>query len=133
MSKQDFVRPEAILDNWSEHPWTNGLQVERLQAMEKLEVRTRNSLYEITIIDGLSGEILVRGGPFFPELTPANLQGATLGRSICKLRGIYEGFRMELNVNGERAVTTPVESIEVLEDLERDRVLGRFDRSTSVE
>jgi hypothetical protein len=126
MPKQDFVRPEAILDNWFEHPWTNGLQVERLQDMERLEVRTRNSLYEITIIDGLSGEILVRGGPFFPKLTPANLQGATLGGSICKLRGIYEGFRMEFNVNGERAVTTPVESIEVLEDLERDRALGRF-------
>jgi hypothetical protein len=44
MSKQDFVRPQAILDNWSQHPWTNGLQVERLQDMEKLEVRTRNSL-----------------------------------------------------------------------------------------
>jgi len=123
MSKRDFTRPEAILDNWSEHPWTNGVQVDRLQDMEKLEVRTRNSLYEITIIDGLRGEILVRGGPLFPELTPANLQGATLGGSICKLRGIYEGFRMEFNANGERAVTTPVESIEVLADLERDRVL----------
>ena len=123
MSKQDFVPPEAILDNWSEHPWTNGLQVERLPDMEKLEVRTHNSLYEITIIDGLSGEILVRGGPFFPELTPANLQGATLGGSICKLRGIYEGFLVEINVNGQRLVTTPVESIEVLADLERDRAL----------
>ena len=103
MSKQDFVPPEAILDNWFEYPWTNGRQVDRMQDMEKLEVRTRNSLYEITIIDGLSGEILVRGGRFFPELTPANLQGATLGGSICKLRGIYEGFRMEINANGERA------------------------------
>jgi len=123
MSKQDFVRPEAILDNWFEHPWTNGVQVERLPDMEKLEVRTRNSLYEMTIIDGLSGEILVRGGPFFPELTPANLQGATLGGSICRLRGIYEGFLMEINVNGQRLVTTPVESIEVLTDLARDRAL----------
>ena len=119
MSKQDFVRPEAILDNWSEHPWANGVQVDRMRDMEKLEVRTRNSLYEITIIDGLSGEILVRGGSFFPELTPANLQGATLGGSICKLRGIYEGFLMEINVNGQRLVTTPVESIEVSRGFER--------------
>jgi len=133
MSKQDFVRPEAILDNWSEHPWANGVQVDRMRDMEKLEVRTRNSLYEITIIDGLRGEILVRGGPLFLELTPANLQGATLGGSICKLRGIYEGFRMEFNANGERALTTPVESIEVLADLERDRVLGRFDRAHQFE
>jgi hypothetical protein len=119
MSKQNFVPPEAILDNWFEYPWTNGLQVDRMEDMEKLEVRTRNSLYEITIIDGLSGEILVRGGQFFPELTPANLQGATLGGSICKLRGIYEGFLMEINVDGQRLVTTRVESIEVSRSFER--------------
>ena len=41
----------AILDNWLEDPWTNGVQVDRIaEDMEKLAVRTRNSLYEITII-----------------------------------------------------------------------------------
>ena len=118
MTNQDFVPSEAILDNWSLHPWTNGVQVDHMQDMERLEVRTRNSLYEITIIDGLSGEILLRGGSFFPELTPANLQGATLGGSICKLRGIYEGFLMEINVNGQRLVTTRVESVEVSRSFE---------------
>lgn len=82
--------------------------------MEKLAVRTQNTLYEITIIDGASGEILVRGGPFFPELTPAQLAGATLGGGFCKMRGIYIGFRMELSANCERTVTSPVESIEIL-------------------
>ena len=85
-----------------------------MEDMEKLEVRTRNSLYEITIIEGHSGEILVRGGQFFPELTPARLAGATLGGCLCKMRGIYAGFRMEINANGQRAVTTPVESIGIL-------------------
>jgi len=119
MSKQDFVPSEAILDNWSLHSWANGVQVDRMRDMEKLEVRTRNSLYEITIIDALSGEILLRGGAFFPELTPANLQGATLGGSICKLRGIYKGFLMEINVDGQRLVTTRVESVEVSRSFER--------------
>jgi hypothetical protein len=112
--KQDSVPSGAILDTWSRHLWTNGVQVDHLEDMEKLEVRTRNSLYEITIIDGPSGEILVRGGRFFLELTPAQLAGATLGGSFCKMRGIYAGFRMEINANGQRTVTSPVESVGIL-------------------
>jgi hypothetical protein len=108
------VPSAAILDNWSQHPWVNGVQVDRMEDMGKLEVRTRNSLYEITIIDGPSGEILVRGGPFFLELTPAQLAGATLGGAFCKIRGIYAGFRMEINANGQRTVTSPVESVGII-------------------
>jgi hypothetical protein len=111
---QDTIPIGAILDTWSEDPWTNGVQVDRMEDMEKLFVQTRNSEYEIIIIDGRSGEILVRGGQFFPELTSARLAGATLGGSFCKMRGIYAGFRMEINANGQRTVTTPVKSIGVL-------------------
>src|ERR1035437_2078813 len=82
--------------------------------MEKLAIRTRNSLYEITIIEGRSGEILLRGGHLFPELTPTRLTGATLGGSFCKMRGIYVGFWMEINANGQRFVMTPVESIGIM-------------------
>ena len=114
VQERESVPAGAILDNWSEDPWANGVQVDRMEDMEQLVVQTRNSVYEITIIDGRSGEILVRGGQFFPELTPARLAGATLGGSFCKMRGIYAGFRMEINANGERTVTTPVESIGIL-------------------
>jgi len=114
MQEQDSVPAGAILENWSQDPWTNGVQVDRMEDMEKLVIQTRNSLYEIIIIDGRSGEILVRGGQFFPELTPARLAGATLGGSFCKMRGIYTGFRMEINASGQRTVTTPVESIRIL-------------------
>jgi hypothetical protein len=114
MQEQDSIPAGAILDNWSKDPWKNGVQVDGMEDMEKLVIQTRNSLYEIIIIDGRSGEILVRGGQFFPELTPARLAGATLGGSFCKMRGIYTGFRMEINASGQRTVTTPVESICIL-------------------
>jgi len=114
LTEQNSVPYGGVLDNWSEHSWTNGVQVDHMEDMEKLEVRTRNSLYEITIIDGPSGEILVRGGSYFLELTPAQLAGATLGGSFCKMRGIYAGFRMEINANGQRTVTSPVESVGIL-------------------
>ena len=110
MPEQDAIPAAAILDNWLEDPWTNGLQIDRREDMEKLVVRTWNSFYEIAIIEGRSGEILVRGGQFFPELTPARLAGATLGGCFCKMRGIYVGFCMEINVHSQRIVTTHVES-----------------------
>jgi hypothetical protein len=110
----DPIPNGAILDTWSQDPWTNGVQIDNREDMETLAVRTWNSLYEITIIEGHSGEILVRGGQLFPELTPARLAGATLGGSFCKLRGIYVGFRMELYARGQRFLTTPVESIGIV-------------------
>lgn len=114
MQLRESIASGAALDTWSEGPWTNGVQVDVMEDMEKLIIQTRNTIYEIIVIDGPSGEILVRGGHLFPELTPAHLAGATLGGSFCKMRGIYAGFRMEINVNGNRTLTSPVESIGIL-------------------
>src|ERR1700719_3660223 len=114
MQQQESIPAGGVLDNWSGDPWKNGVQVDRMEDMEKLLIRTRNSVYEIIIIDGRRGEILICGGQYFPELTPARLAGATLGGSFCKMRGIYTGFRMEICASGQRTVTTPVESIAVL-------------------
>jgi len=114
MAEKDSIPAGANLDTWSSDPWANGVQIDEREDMEKLSVRTWNTDYEITIIEGRSGEVLVRGGQFFPELTPALLTGATLGGSFCKMRGIHVGFRMELNAHGQRFVTTPVESIGIV-------------------
>jgi hypothetical protein len=112
--EQESIAVAALLDTWSEQPWTSGVQLDGMQDMEKLVVQTRNSIYEIIVIDGPSGEILIRGGQMFPEMTPARLTGATLGGSFCKMRGIYAGFRMEIDANGSRTVTSLVESIEIV-------------------
>jgi hypothetical protein len=104
----------AILDTWAQDSWDNGIQIDHLEDMQKIAVQTVNSLYEIVIIGGHEGDILVRGGKFFPELTPANLAGATMGGSFCKMRGIYVGFRMEFSAEGKRIITSPVETIAVL-------------------
>jgi hypothetical protein len=113
MTEQDSIPVGAILDTWSNAPWTNGVQIEHLEDMQKLFVKTKNSLYEITIIDRWTGDILVRGGQFFPELTPACLSGATLWGSFLKMRGIYIDFAMEINAGDQRFLTTRVREIAV--------------------
>jgi hypothetical protein len=101
----------ALLDTWSSHSWTEGLQLEALQDMEKLTVRTENSTYEITVISGRSGEILIRGGRFFPEFTQARLAGSSLGGSFLKLRGIYVGFSLEVHFEQRMIITSRVRNI----------------------
>jgi len=46
----------AILDTWSNDRWTNGVQIEQMEDLQKLFVQTKNRLYEITVVDRWSGE-----------------------------------------------------------------------------
>jgi hypothetical protein len=81
--------------------------------MEKLTIRTENSTYEITVICGRTGEILIRGGRFFPEFTPARLAGSSLGGSFLKLRGIYVGFSLEVHFDKRLIITSRVRKLAV--------------------
>jgi hypothetical protein len=102
----------AFLDTWSGHHWQDGVQVDGFEDLSRLVVRTENSTYEITIICGRTGEILVRGGRFFPEFTAARLAGSSLGGSFLKVRGIYVGFNIEINVESRTIITSRVRTIE---------------------
>ena len=86
----------AILSNWSERDWgeADGLQVETREDLDCIVVRTYNSVYELIVQCGSKGEVLVRGGRFFPAFTKVQLAGSSLGGSFLKRLGIYVGLRM---------------------------------------
>ena len=105
--------PTATLDSWSAREWGGGLQLASLNTLDVLHIQTRNTLYEITILDAASAEVLVRGGKFFPEHRRAVLSGSSLGGAFLKMHGIYVDFCMEINTGVVRVVTTAVESISV--------------------
>ena len=105
----------AILDAWSDSEWNDGVQIDQIEELTTLAVQTSNSLYEITVLNGHTGEVLVRGGEFFPVRTPVRLEGSTCGGSILKRRGIYVGSRMEI-------VPQPVE---IVSRVEHDPTTGR--------
>ena len=113
-----WQRPQAEprravpLDAWSRHPWADGVQIEEIAALESISVQTRNTRYEITVVDGRNGDVLVTGGRFFPVATRARVNGCTLGGSCLKWRGIYPGFLMELQVGTEVVVTTRVRAVD---------------------
>ena len=103
----------ALLDTWSSHDWTEGVQLETLEDMQTLTIRTENSTYDITVISGRTGDILIRGGRFFPEFSPARLAGSSLGGSFLKLRGIYVAFSLEVHFDKRLIITSRVRKIAV--------------------
>ena len=113
MAETSQFAAAAILDTWVNHEWSQGFQLGLLPDFSEIVVQTRNSTYEITAIDGAAREILIRGGKFFPERTPARLSGSSMGGSFLKVGGIYAGFSMEIMAEGQTIVTTPVQSIRV--------------------
>ena len=106
-----LVAREALLDTWSHAEWTDGCQVDELPDLQPLTVITRNHFYEIVVIAGQAGRLRIRGGLLIPEWREAVLAGCSLGGSFLKLRGIYAGFCMELYVDGEVIITTPVQRL----------------------
>ena len=111
MAEDSSYPISPFLDAWLSHDWTSGLQTEDLPEREFLTVETENSRYELTILCGRTGDVLVRGGQFFPYTTAARLAGSSLGGSLLKLRGIYIGFRMELHGHEQSIITSRVRSI----------------------
>ncbi len=100
------------LESWSAHLWKDGVQLDELPALESIAVQTRNTLYEMVVVDGPQGEVLVTGGRFFPVQTRARVNGCTLGGSCLKWRGIYPGFLLELQIGSELVITTRVRAVE---------------------
>ena len=117
MGQTAIYAAAQILDTWVNHDWSQGIQVESLPSFTEIFVQTRNT---ITIIDGASREVLIRGGKYFPEKVAARVSGSSLGGSFLKVGGIYAGFSMEIQAGGTPIVTTPVRSIHVYSCNPRD-------------
>jgi len=91
--------------------WNDGIQVDACPDLERIFVQTRYSAYELIVLRGNVGEILIRGGHYFPEFRRARLVGATAGGSSVKLRGVYVGLRIELRVGHKSIITSTVQGI----------------------
>ena len=111
--RQTTVPASAVLSAWQEHPWRDGVSVDQLLALDRLTVETRHSIYEIVLVGAGSPDVLVRGGTFFPDFTPARLAGSSLGGSFLKLRSVHLGFCIEFALERRVIITSPVRTISI--------------------
>jgi hypothetical protein len=87
----------------------NGIELAELEPKTAFLVWTWNSLYRVVVADG--SEVLIQGGAFFPEPTPAHVDGSSAGRSVVKTGWIGVGLLMVFQVGGQRIVTTQIIAI----------------------
>ena len=93
-----------------------GVGLADLEPLTTLLVRTRHSLYRIIVREPRELKILIQGGQRFVEPTEARFEGSSFGGSCLKVGWIARDMRMEIRCGNRRIVTSPVRSIEILED-----------------
>ncbi len=85
------------------------VSLRQLRPLTALLVWTRNSLYRVVVTNGCN--IYVQGGTFFPELTSAHLDGASMGGRFLRVGWIGVGLPPEIRAGARRIVTSPVRAI----------------------
>lgn len=94
----------------------DGVDVQSLAPLSRLRVRTQNSTYEMWVIDPQQWTVFIRGGSFFPTLTPAILCGSGYGGSLLKVAWVGVGMSCELTHSQGRIVTSLIKDVEILDD-----------------
>jgi hypothetical protein len=94
-------------------PLLEGVTLTALEACDMIHVCTRNSDYDIFLLDPKSGRALVRGGEYFAEPVEATVSGSTFGGCMLKAGWLCVGLQMEICANGQRTATSPVRSLRV--------------------
>jgi hypothetical protein len=107
-------RAAASLDVWLSLDWSQGIHLGTLDEFQQVHVCTRNTLYELIVINH-RGDVRVRGGKYFPEWTAARVAGCTAGGSFLKRLSITLGLQIEFEVDCRRIITSPVRTIAVLQ------------------
>jgi len=105
-----LIRREATLDGFvNDLADAPGIALREVEPLTTIVVRTHNSCYRILITHDTTA--IVRGGAFFPEPTPARIDGCGFGGTLLRVGWIGVGLRMEIFSNGRRIVTSPVRDV----------------------
>jgi hypothetical protein len=102
----------AVLDNWTAHDWSEGIDLTRASTLVTLEVVTRRSIYYV--VRSGPGELMVRGGHYLPDFRRARAVGCSMGGALLKQHAVHVGFRMEIAFEDMRLVTSEVTHVRVL-------------------
>jgi hypothetical protein len=78
-----------------------------------VNVRTKNTLYRLTVIDGAARRISISGGRLFPRNTDVTLLGAVDGEEAVKFGWIVEGLQLQLITPDGPVITSIVDSVDV--------------------
>ena len=101
----------VTIDGWLTRETRSAILLDSCTPFERIVVRTRGSVYELIVLSGRTGEVMVRGGRFFPEFRPAILTGSTAGGTALKMRSLEVGLGMEFQTDEKFVMTSAVEEL----------------------
>ena len=89
------------------------VMLESLSPFDTILLRTENSDYRILLLDPKTGRALVEGGSYLPEPSEGLVKGSARPGSDFNGGAIAVGGRLEMWVNENIFLTSPVKSVEV--------------------
>ena len=99
------------LDGFAELSSAEGVALRMLSPFDTIRLKTLNSEYYLFLLDPETGKALVQGGRFFAEPIEAVVSGSTFGGCMLKMGWLGVGLRVEICYNGQRIVTSPVQTL----------------------
>jgi len=98
-------------ERWAAPPSDDAIRLDSCRRFETIVVRTRHSVYELIVLSGDEGDVLLRGGRAFPGFRRARLAGSSAGGSALSWRTLDVGRHMELHLDGEHFVTSTIQAL----------------------
>ena len=80
-----------------------------------ITVTTCNSAYDVVVLSGDTGDVMVRGGSLFPEFRRAIVTASLFGGIAVLPRAIAVGLNLEFLIDGGAVVTSRVQAISRLD------------------
>jgi hypothetical protein len=87
------------------------IYVDSCLPQETIVVTTRSNVYELVVLRGDRGDVLVRGGRHFTENTPVLFLGSMADDGSLESHTIGVGLRMKFVCGARVVITSPVQSL----------------------
>jgi hypothetical protein len=104
------ARRAVCLDSASQGGKTMSIGIDACAAQETIVVTTRSSAYELVVLRGDRGDVLVRGGSHFTEFSEVRFLGSLADDGSLERHTIDVGLRMKFAVGEQFVITSPVQS-----------------------
>ena len=87
------------------------ISVDTCAAQDTIVITTRSSVYELVVARGDRGDVLIRGGRHFTEVTPVLFLGSIADDGSLEPHTVSIGLRMKFIWRGRLVITSPVKSL----------------------
>ena len=108
LSTTPAAGPEA--DHRALSAGNDGISLDSCRRFQTIVVNTSTSVYELIVLEGNTGDLLVQGGSRLPEFRRACFIGSVAPFSALKANSIEVGRRMRFFAGDRIIVTSPVKA-----------------------